>query len=37
MICEMFINDCTIFGDANIEFVSRLKVIFERFHKHNLF
>ena len=37
MICEMYIDDCTIFGDTNIEFVSRLKLIFERFRKHNLY
>ena len=32
-ICEMYIDDC----DTNIEFVSRLKLIFERFRKHNLY
>ena len=37
MICEMYIDDCTVFGDTNIEFVSRLKLIFERFRKHNLY
>ena len=37
MICEMYIDDCTVFGDINIEFVSRLKLIFERFRKHNLY
>ena len=37
VICEMYINDCTVFGDTNIEFVSRLKLIFERFSKHNLY
>ena len=31
MICEMYIDDCTVFGDTNIEFVSRLKLIFELF------
>ena len=36
MICEMYIDDCTVFGDINIEFVSRLKLIFERFRKQNL-
>ena len=36
-ICEMCIDDCTVFGNANIEFVSRLKLIFERFRKHNLY
>ena len=37
MICEMYIDDYTVFGDTNIEFVSRLKLIFERFRKHNLY
>ena len=37
MICEMYIDDCTVFGDTNIEFVSRLQLIFERFRKHNLY
>ena len=36
MICEMCIDDCTVFGDTNIEFLSRLELIFERFRKHNL-
>ena len=36
-ICEMYIGDCTVFGNTNIEFVSRLKLIFERFRKHNLY
>ena len=37
MICEMYIDDCTVFGDTNIEFVSRLKLIFEHFRNHNLY
>ena len=37
MICEMDIDDCTVFGDTNIEFVSRLKLIFDRFRKYNLY
>ena len=37
MICEMYIDDCTVFGDTNIEFVSRLKLIFESFRKQNLY
>ena len=37
MICEMYIDDCTVFGYTNIDFVSRLKLIFERFRKHNLY
>ena len=37
MICEMCIDDNTVFGDTNFEFMSRLKLIFERFRKHNLY
>ena len=37
MICEMDIDDCTVFGDTIIEFVTRLKLIFERFRKHNFY
>ena len=37
MICEMYIDDCTVFGDINIKFVSILELIFERFRKHNLY
>ena len=29
MICEMYIDDSSVFGDTNIEFISRL--VFERF------
>ena len=36
MICEIYIDDCTAFGDTNIEFVSRLESIFEHFRRHNL-
>ena len=34
MNCEMYIDDCSVFGDTNIEFVSRLRLVFERFRKH---
>ena len=37
LICEMYTDDCTVFGDTNFEFVSGLKLIFERFRKHNLY
>ena len=33
----MYIDDCSVFGDTNIEFVSRLRLVFERFRKHNLY
>ena len=29
MICEMYIDDCNLFGNNNIEFVSRLKSVFK--------
>ena len=31
MICEMYLDDCSVFDDNNIEFVSRLGSVFERF------
>ena len=37
MICEMHIDDCSVFGDTNIEFVSRLRLVFEQFRRHNLY
>ena len=37
MICEIYIDDCNVFADNNIEFVSRLRQILERFRKHNLY
>ena len=37
MICEMYIDDCTVFGDTNIEFAFRLTLIFECVSKHNLY
>ena len=36
MICKMYIDDCSVFGDTNIEFVSRLRLVFERSRKYNL-
>ena len=36
MICEMCIDDCSVFGDTNIKFVSRLRLVFAGFRKHNL-
>ena len=35
MICEMYIDDCSVFDDTNIEFISRLRLVFERSRKHN--
>ena len=36
-ICEMYIDDCIVYGNTDGEFVSRLCSIFERFRLHNLF
>ena len=36
MICKVYIDDCSVFGDTNIEFVSRLRLVFERFRKNSL-
>ena len=36
-ICEMYIDDCNVFADNTDEFISRLRQIFLRFRKHNLF
>ena len=33
----MYIDDCSVLGDTNIEFASRLRSVFERFSKHNLY
>ena len=33
----MYIDDCIVYGSTEIEFVSRLRSIFERFRLHNLF
>ena len=37
MICEMYIDDCQVFGANNDEFVTRLRSILLRFRKHNLY
>ena len=37
MIYEMHTDDCTVFGDTNIDFVSRLKQLFEYFREHKLY
>jgi hypothetical protein len=37
VICEMYIDDCNVFGKDTDELVYRLRLIFERFRKHNLF
>jgi hypothetical protein len=35
--CEMYIDDCNVFAKDTDELVSRLRQIFERFRKRNLF
>ena len=39
MTCETYTDDCSVFGDTNIEVVLRLRSVFERvrFRKHNLY
>ena len=36
-ICEMYIDDCIVYGNTDGEFFSRLRPLFERFRLHNLF
>ena len=36
-ICEMYIDDCNVYGRTNDEFVFRLRQLFGRFRKHKLF
>ena len=35
--CEMYIDDCNVFGQNTEEFIARLKQIFERFRKCHIF
>ena len=37
VICEMSLDDCSVSGDINIEFMSRLKLSFERLKKNTIF
>jgi hypothetical protein len=37
VICEMYIDDCNVFGKDTDELVSRLRLTFQRFRKRNLF
>jgi hypothetical protein len=36
-ICEMYRDDCNVFAKDLDELVIRLRLIFERFRKHNIF
>ena len=35
--CEMYIDDCNVFGQNTEEFIARLKQIFERLRKYHIF
>ena len=35
--CEMYIDDCNVFGKNTIEFISRLRGVFLRFRTHKLY
>ena len=35
--CEMYIDDCNVFGRTTDEFIDRLREVFKRFRTHNLF
>ena len=37
MTCEMYIDDCIVFGKNTIEFISRLRGVFLRFRTHKLY
>jgi hypothetical protein len=37
VICEMYIDDCIVFGSDMNEFVDRLRQVFMRFRQHHLF
>jgi hypothetical protein len=37
IICEMYIDGCNVFAKDIDESVVRLRLIFERFRKHNIF
>jgi hypothetical protein len=37
VICEMYIDDCIVFGSDMNEFVDRLRQVFMRFRQHDLF
>ena len=36
-ICEMYLDDCIVFGRGNVEFVSRLRQVFQRFSDRRIF
>ena len=37
VMCEMYLDDCIIFAPNNAEFLVRLRAVFSRFSKHNIF
>jgi hypothetical protein len=36
MICEMYLDDCIIYGKGNDQFLERLEEVFKRFSKHKI-
>ena len=36
-ICEMYLDDCIVFGRGNEEFISRLRRVFQAFSNKNIF
>jgi hypothetical protein len=37
LICEMYIDDCIVYGSDMNQFVDRLRQVFMRFRQHHLF
>jgi transposase InsO family protein len=37
LICEMYLDDCIVFGRGNFEFISRLRLVFQRFDERKIF
>ena len=37
IMCEMYIDDCNVFGKDTTEFINRLRGVFLRFRTHKLF
>ena len=36
MICEMYLDDCIIYGKGNDQFLDRMEQVFKRFSKHKI-
>jgi hypothetical protein len=37
MICEMYLDDCIVYGKGNVQFLERLELVFKRFQNRNIF